>query len=109
MNSDASWNNFNQGTLLPFGPILTVDFDIANSLTDRYEVMSYAAEPRSTASGATPSVGELTGNLELTAVWPADSSGHGHADHFWHSAEFRGNSWQQWSDWSRPLGAEVMS
>ena len=91
------WNNF-QFLFSGGGPAGILD--IVNSAQQRYEVLAYAANPYSTALGATPGVGGLTENLDLTTVWPSDTTGHGYADHLWHSAQFRGDIWQQWSYWS---------
>lgn len=83
-------------------------YDIVNSITDCYTVMAYAAEPRSTALGAT--LGGLEANIDLTRtpnrIWPVDTSGHNYTDHFWHSAQFRGDCWQQQGYWSTLLGAD---
>ena len=70
-----------------------------NSLHDRYEVMAYAAPSYSTALGAAPNVLNISQNLDLTTIWPTDASGHNYADHFWHSAEFRGDYWQEQDYW----------
>jgi hypothetical protein len=43
------------------------------------------------------------GGIDMTDpnnhVWPTDTSGHNYADHFWHSAQFRGDCWQEWNYW----------
>jgi hypothetical protein len=99
-NDPPPWNSF---AYLPVGSGL-LNMDIVNNLQDRYEAMAYAAEPRSTAFGATPGVAN-TANLDLTTLWPADSSGHSYADHFWHSAEFRGDNTQEQGYWHTLLFA----
>jgi hypothetical protein len=96
-NDPSPWNHFVFEILGA-----TNYFDIVNNVNDRYEVMSYAAQARSTALGATPGITNLV-NLDLTTVWPTDSSGHNYTDHFWHSAEFRGDCWQEWSYWNTLL------
>ncbi len=77
-------------------------FDIVNVITNRYEVMAYAAQSRSSALGRTAGITNLV-NLNLTTVWPTDTSGHSYVDHFWHSAEFRGDCWQEWNYWNTLL------
>jgi len=47
----------------------TVTFDIVGSLTNRYEVMSYAAQSYTTALGATPGVHKVAANVDLTTQW----------------------------------------
>jgi hypothetical protein len=107
-NDPAPWNNFG---FIPVGGSLLM-LDIVGSQNDHYEAMAYAAEPRSTALGATPNVLNITANLDLTTIWLPDSSGHNYGDHFWHSAEFRGDYWQQQSYWhtllfSSPVGFNI--
>lgn len=98
--SDPSpWNNFEFIFTTGDPPPSPTYFDIVNSLHDRHEVMAYAAPSYSTALGATPNVLNISQNLDLTTVWPTDTSGHDYADHFWHSAEFRGDYWQQQGYW----------
>ena len=70
--------------------------------------MAYAAEARATALGATPSVGGVA-NVNLQGIWPSDSSGHTYSDHFWHSAEFRGDYWQQYPYWNELLGSDAFN
>jgi hypothetical protein len=93
------WNNFEFIFTAGDPPPSPTDFDIVNNLHDRYEVMAYAAPSYSTALGATPNVLNISQNLDLTTVWPTDTSGHSYADHFWHSAEFRGDYWQEQGYW----------
>lgn len=101
-NDAAPWNNFEYA--LYVGSPLTLD--IVNNLNDRYEVLAYAANPYSTALGATP-VATLSGSIDMTDpnnhIWPADTSGHNYSDHFWHSAEFRGDYWQMQGYWNTLL------
>jgi hypothetical protein len=98
-NDPAPWNNF------LFNPIGSspVDLDIVNSQQDLYEAMAFAAESRSKALGATPDVRTLTSVLDLTTKWPPDTTGHNYRDHFWHSAEFRGDCWHEWDYWNTLL------
>jgi hypothetical protein len=82
------------------------------SLTNRYEVTAYAAQPRSTALGRTAGVGNMNLNVYLgrttsPRIWPDDPSGHNYGDHFWHSAQFRGDNPQQQGYWSELLGADA--
>jgi hypothetical protein len=100
------WTNF---VVVTLGGISY--FDIANSVNDRYRVMAYAAQARSTPLGATPGITNLV-SIDLTRttptrIWPVDSTGHSYADHFWHSAEFRGDYWQQQGYWNELLSSDV--
>jgi hypothetical protein len=110
-NDTPPWTNFMKAK--SFG-ITAVYFDIANVLTNRYEVMALAAQSYTTALGATPGVQNLNRSVLLTRtspsrIWPADSSGHNYSDHFWHSAEFRGDYWQMQGYWSELLGTEAFN
>jgi Alpha/beta hydrolase of unknown function (DUF900) len=100
LSDPTPWNKFYDSPIAGGAGVLV---DIVTNLNNHYKIMAYAAEPRSTALGATPSVGNLTGNLNLTTVWPTDISGHNYADHFWHSAEFRGDYWQERNYWNTLL------
>jgi hypothetical protein len=101
-NDSAPWNNFEfapyAGSLLPL--------DIVNNLTERYEVLAYAANPYSTAYGATPGITNVI-NVNLAnpsgSIWPPDSTGNNYTEHFWHSAQFRGDCWQEWNYWNTLL------
>lgn len=107
----APWNNFfrtNDYTST------MVNFDIVNTLTNRYEVMAYAAQSYSTALGATPNVGNVSGNIYLgrvtgSQIWPPDPTGNGYVEHFWHSAEFRGDYPQQEGYWIELLSSEAFN
>ncbi len=89
-------------------------FNIVSSLTDRYEVMSYAAQSRSTALGRTPAVGNLNGNVNLgrsapTRLWPPDPDDQGanqYSRHKWHSAQFRSTNIRQKGYWQTLLSEE---
>ena len=72
-----------------------------NSLSDRYEALAYAANPYSTALGATLGITTFDNRRDLTTVWPApDPLNNDYKSHFWHSAQFRGDCWQEWNYWN---------
>lgn len=100
LTDPAPWNHFYDSPILGGDGVLV---DIVTNLNNRYTIMAYAAEPRSTALGATPSVGNLTGNLNLISVWPTDETGGDYTEHFYHSAQFRGDCWQEWNYWNTLL------
>ena len=102
-DDNLPWNHFFKGTSSGGAPL-----DIT-SLTNRYEIFAYAAESRSTALGATPQVLEASVNLRRTdnPVWPSDANNY--QGHFWHSAEFRGDYWQQQGYWNKLLGNEAFN
>jgi hypothetical protein len=106
----APWNNFyKQDT-----NSMIFDFNIVTSLNNRYEVMAYAAQSYTTALGATPSVGNVSGNIYLgriTAprIWPPDPTGNNYTEHFWHSAEFRGDNVMMQGYWSELLGSDAFN
>jgi hypothetical protein len=81
-----------------------------NTLQDRYEITAFAAEPRSLALGTTPDVHTMV-DIDLTRItnpiWPPDSTGKNYEQHFWHSAEFRGDNAQMQGYWSELLSSEV--
>ena len=82
----------------------TVSFNIVNTLTNRYEVMGYAAQSYTTALGATPNVENLTKSLNLISLWPSpDPLGNEYASHFYHSAQFRGDAVWEWNYWNSLL------
>lgn len=64
--------------------------------------MAFAAPSYSTALGATPAITNFA-NLDLTTVWPPDTTGNNFTEHFYHSAEFRGDAWQEWGYWNALL------
>jgi hypothetical protein len=81
-----------------------------NALQDRYEITAFAAEPRSLAMGSI-NMPALFGSVYLGIVWPPDTV-HPltpYDEHFWHSAEFRGDYWQQEGYWSELLGPEAFN
>ena len=97
----APWNHFYKTNLTAGG---TVNFDIVQNPTNRFEVMAYAAQAYTTALGATPNVGNLTKSLNLTSVWPSpDPLNNNYASHFFHSAEFRGDTVWEWNYWNTLL------
>jgi hypothetical protein len=115
-NDPAPWNHFYKTNLLASASL--VNFDIVNSLANRYEVMAYAAQAYTTALGATPGVLNLNRNVDLTRnsptqIWPPDNSttdpNKKYAVHFWHSAEFRGDYSPMQGYWSELLGAEAFN
>lgn len=103
-NDPAPWNNFYWE---PFGGS-PVFLDIVNSLTSRYTVLAFAANPYSTALGATATVTTLTKNVNMTSpansIWPSpDPLGKSYSSHFWHSAQFRGDFPWEWGYWNTLL------
>jgi hypothetical protein len=107
-NDPPPWNNFWKD--VSFG-ISSVHFDIANVLTNRYEVMGMAAQSYTTAFGATPGVQNVSDNIYLGSIWPADTTHPSHPfdEHYYHSAEFRGDYWQQQGYWSELLGVDAFN
>jgi hypothetical protein len=107
-NDPPPWNHFEKAVSLGF---TIVDFDIVNVLTNRYEVMGLAAESWTTALGATPGVQHVADSIYLGQVWPPDLSHPTHPfdEHFYHSAEFRGDYWQQQGYWRELLGADAFN
>ncbi len=101
-NDPPPWNHFEKAASLG---VSIVSLDIVNVLTNRYEVMGLAAQSWTTALGATPDVRHVLSD-DLTQVWPSDSTHPNHPfdEHFYHSAEFRGDYWQQEGYWSELLG-----
>ena len=91
----------------------TTNYFNMSIIADRYEVSAYAAQARSTALGATPgTLLNIQRNVNLTRlpnprIWPDDLSGHNYTDHFWHSAEFRGDNAQMQGYWNELLSSEA--
>lgn len=109
--SDPSpWNHFSKYNESLF---YSVNFDIANVLTNRYEVMAYAAQSYTTALGATPGAHHLADSIDLSTIWPPDTDprfqNNPYGEHFYHSAEFRGDNAQQQSYWTEMLGADAFN
>jgi hypothetical protein len=75
---------------------------------DRYEIMSFAAESRSKALGATSFNEGLDASLWLGSIWPADPSGDArpYSRHKWHSAQFRSTNMLQKGYWQALLGPQ---
>jgi hypothetical protein len=113
-NDPSPWNSFNKDTLLLFGPLLVVDFDIVNVLDNRYEVMAYGAQSWTTALGATPQgstpgvLNNVSLNVDLSQIWPPDliNPSLPFSEHFYHSGEFRGAYWQQQNYWQALLSRQ---
>jgi len=107
-NDPPPWNNFLKAK--SFG-IAHVNFDIVNVLTNRYEVMALAAQSYSTALGATHGVQHMADSIYLGQVWPPDLAHPTHPfdEHFYHSAQFRGDYWQQQGYWAELLGADAFN
>jgi hypothetical protein len=107
-NDPAPWNHFEYDYYLDAPHTL----DIVTNLNDRYNVLAYAANPYSTALGATPIV-KFTASFNLAnqanQMWPPDPTGNNYTEHFWHSAEFRGDYWQQQGYWSELLGVDAFN
>jgi Alpha/beta hydrolase of unknown function (DUF900) len=100
-NDPPPWNHFSK---LNTDTDQVTNFDIVNSLNNRYEVMGYAAQSYTTALGATPGVHNVAQNVDLTTLWPSpDPLGKNYASHFYHSAEFRGDSVWEWNYWNTLL------
>jgi hypothetical protein len=107
-NDPPPWNHFSKSD--PLGAN-TVTFDIVNVLTNRYEVMALAAQSWTTALGATPGVQHVSDNIYLGLVWPPDLNHPTHPfdEHFYHSAEFRGDYWQMQGYWTELLGSDAFN
>jgi hypothetical protein len=92
----------------------TTNYFNMNLTADRYEVSAYAAQARATALGRAVNVNNVfasiyLGRLTNPRVWPTDPSGHNYSDHFWHSAQFRGDYAQQQGYWSELLGSDAFN
>jgi hypothetical protein len=87
------------GTYLYIAPLL---LGSAADIRDRYEIMSFAAESRSIALGATAGNVHMTSSFDLRTIWPPDSAGH--SAHKWHSAEFRSTNMKEKSYWTTLVG-----
>ena len=100
-NDPPPWNSFYKQSTNS-----TIYFNIVTSLNNRYEVMAYAAQSYTTALGATPGVTNLI-SLDLTTIWPPDPTGNNYKEHFWHSAEFRGDNPMAQRYWNELLSSEA--
>jgi pimeloyl-ACP methyl ester carboxylesterase len=96
-NDPSPWNHFEYDYFA--GGVQY--FDIVNSLSDRYNVLAYAANPYSMALGAIPEIITFDQNFSLQTLWPADTErpNNPYSEHFYHSAQFRGDCWQEWAYW----------
>jgi hypothetical protein len=105
-NDPPPWNNFSKQFLDGQG---SVHFNIVTNIYNRYEVMALAAQPYTTALGATPNVQHVTRSVDLSGIWPRDAvhPTHPFDEHFYHSAEFRGDYWQEQYYWSELLGPDA--
>jgi hypothetical protein len=108
LDDTPPWNHFQKEKGLG-----AIYLDIVSGLTDRYEVMSYAAQSRSTAMGRTAGVANLNGNVNLGRVndpiWPADAEDQSpkqYSRHKWHSAQFRSSNMRQKGYWRTLLSEE---
>jgi ribonucleotide reductase alpha subunit len=109
INDLTPWNHFQFVSTLGWPFQSNQHFDIVTKITDLYTVMAYAAESRSTALGTTPGVSRLA-NVSLQTIWPSpDPLGNSYKSHFWHSAEFRGDSTQERGYWSELLGSQAFN
>ena len=101
-NDPSPWNNFYKVNNLV--PPLTVNFDIVGSLLNRYEVMGYDAQSWTTALGATPNIQNVAATVDLQTLWPSpDPLNNNYASHYYHSAEFRGDTVWEWNYWNTVL------
>jgi hypothetical protein len=93
---------------LPFDGFRKMLFTIADAtalelgsrtvVADRYEIMSFAAESRVKAFGATPGIIQgITRSVDIQTLWPVDPDNH--TAHKWHSAQFRSTIQRQRSYW----------
>jgi len=71
--------------------------------------MALAAESWTTALGATPNVQHLNDSVYLGGIWPPDLDHPTHPfdEHFYHSAQFRGDYSQQKGYWDTLLGPDA--
>ncbi len=102
-NDASPWNNFEY--VLFVG--LPVTLDIVGSTNDRYDVLAYAANPYSRPLGIVP-IGTFTRGVNLQDFWPPDvvHPSTPYNEHFYHSAEFRGDYWQEVGYWGELLGSD---
>src|SRR5208283_1897256 len=104
------WLYFGKDTMSGFAP-----FNM-NLTADRYEVSAYAAQARAAALGRTIATHNVAANVSLQTLWPPDTDprfqNSPYGEHFYHSAEFRGDCSQEWNYWntllfSRTLGFNI--
>jgi hypothetical protein len=85
-----------------FVPITPLNLGSTADIQDRYEIMSYAAEPRSRALGRTRgNIAGFTTTLDLRAIWPADRNNHRARE--WHSGQFMQTNMTQGDFWASLL------
>ena len=73
--------------------------------TNTYQIFAYADPAESYALGAQENVAGFR-QANLQSIWPSDPYGnHDYSEHFWHSAEFRGDLPQQINYWKTILGS----
>ncbi len=103
----SPWNHFLKKAAT------TVNLNMA-VLTNRYEVMAYAAQSRSTALGRTADVNEMNLNVNLARtlnprIWPDDTQNVApdqYSRHKWHSAQFRSTNMKQRGYWRALLSEQ---
>lgn len=82
---------------------------VNSSINDHYEIMAFAAQPRTRALGVLSGVGNMTAQQSLPGVWPTDSyntSGNSSLDytsHPWHDAQFISDAANQDGYWNKLL------
>ena len=106
-NDASPWNHF-----FKFAGGNTISLDIVNNMANRYDVMAYAAESRSTALGATPGITNFV-PVNLSSIWLPDVNpafqNNPYGEHFYHSAQFRGSYWEQEGYWGALLGSDAFN
>jgi alpha-tubulin suppressor-like RCC1 family protein len=91
--------------------VVTLQLGDRADVRDRYEIMSFDAEPRSRALGGSANVNGLS-EVDLQGVWPPDDSPGtlrrfgDYSAHKWHSAQFRSTNMRQKDYWEALLGDE---
>jgi len=76
----------------------------AADVKDRYEIIAFAAEPRSKALGrVTSKPSGFNDPVNLQSIWPPDPSIIPYSAHKWHSAEFRSTIMRQKGYWETLL------
>ena len=87
----------------------TLQLSLGNlaNVGDRYEIMSYASEPRSRALGRTPgNLAGFTQTLDLQTIWPPEAGKAAKDQHYsreWHSGQFNFNNMKQKDFWNQIL------
>jgi hypothetical protein len=84
---------------------ISLSLGSASEVADRYEIMSFAAEPRCRALGTTAGIADFQSHLNLQTAWGGvDFNGRDFSDHCWHSAQFRFSYAEQKAYWDQLLG-----